>query len=236
MMKKKWWVAIATFWFFLPAQAQEEEAWRNNGSFDIGLAADAWNFELGYNRMFIPFLGAGIGLMVDNEYGSSSLMDYLTESQSDYDDYDGDRIMRLSLIPQLTLRTPTLRLNKKTEPGNGLLLQVQPGIMLSFPVNETEEVPDYRAIPQIPKDEMGFHFYTLPTVRVKNENGHWCYWRLRTSLGYKLGEGFLYAAYSVSNYSIYDCRRNIRLDGKPIHDYPQRRLTHTVSVGFNIAF
>ena len=237
-MRRRWMMVMAGMLFFLPTLAQEEP-WRNNGSFDIGFAADAWNIELGYNRMLTPFMGAGIGLMIDNEYDSSGLMDYLMESLSDnssYDSYDEDRIMRLSLIPQLTLRTPTLRLSRKTDPGDGLLLQVQPGIMLSFPVNETEEVPDYRAVPQIPKGETGYHYYTLPTVRVKNENGHWCYWRLRTALGYQLGAGFLYAAYSVSNYSIYDSRRNIRLDGKPIHDYPQHRLTHTVSVGFNIAF
>lgn len=237
-MRRRWMMVMAGMLFFLPTLAQEEP-WRNNGSFDIGFAADAWNIELGYNRMLTPFMGAGIGLMIDNEYDSSSLMDYLMESLSDnnsYDSYDEDRIMRLSLIPQLTLRTPTLRLSRKTDPGDGLLLQVQPGIMLSFPVNETEEVPDYRAVPQIPKGETGYHYYTLPTVRVKNENGHLCYWRLRAALGYQLGAGFLYVAYSVSNYSIYDSRRNIRLDGKPIHDYPQHRLTHTVSVGFNIAF
>lgn len=237
-MRRRWMMVMAGMLFFLTTLAQEEP-WRNNGSFDIGFAADAWNIELGYNRMLTPFIGAGIGLMIDNEYDSSSLMDYLMESLSDnnsYDSYDEDRIMRLSLIPQLTLRTPTLRLSRKTDPGDGLLLQVQPGIMLSFPVNETEEVPDYRAVPQIPKGETGYHYYTLPTVRVKNENGHWYYWRLRAALGYQLGAGFLYVAYSVSNYSIYDSRRNIRLDGKPIHDYPQHRLTHTVSVGFNIAF
>ena len=55
-------------------------------------------------------------------------------------------------------------------------------------------------------------------------------------MGYKLGAGFFYAAYSMSNYSIYDSRRNIQVNGRRVNDFPNRKLCHNVSIGANISF
>ena len=52
----------------------------------------------------------------------------------------------------------------------------------------------------------------------------------------KIGQGFLYVAYNISNYSIYDSRRNIMINGNRVHDFPERRFTGTLSIGANISF
>ena len=49
--------------------AQNEEPWRNNGHFEIGFSADAWNLEIGYARMFTRWLGIGASLQMDNDTG-----------------------------------------------------------------------------------------------------------------------------------------------------------------------
>ena len=216
--------------------AQDDEPWRNNGHFEIGFSDDGWNLEVGYARMFTRWLGIGASLQVDNDYSGKSLLDYMLESSDSYD-YDDDDISRVSLIPSLVFRTPALRLSKKTEHGDGLLLQVEPGMMLSLPVNESEDIPDPDYISQIHVEPgSGIQTFRVPTIRVKNTDGRWCYWRCKTSLGYKIGQGFLYIAYNISNYSIYDSHRNIKVGGKPIHDFPNRRFTHTISLGASISF
>ena len=215
--------------------AQDDEPWRNNGHFEVGFSDDSWNLEVGYARMFTRWLGIGASLQADNDYEGNSLVDFLTES--DYTDYDDDAITRFSLIPSLVLRTPALRLSKKTEHGDGLLLQVEPGMMLSVPVNESEDIPDPDYISQIHVEPgSGIHAFRIPTIRIKNTDGKWLYWRVKTSLGYKIGQGFLYVAYNISNYSIYDSRRNIMINGNRVHDFPNRRFTGTLSIGANISF
>lgn len=216
--------------------AQNEEPWRNNGHFEIGFSADAWNLEIGYARMFTRWFGIGASLQMDNDYSGKSLVDFLVESADSYD-YDDDDIGRVSLIPSFVFRTPALRLSKKTEPGDGLLLQVEPGVMLSIPVNESEDIPDPDYISQIHVEPgSGIHAFRIPTIRIKNTDGKWLYWRVKTSLGYKIGQGFLYVAYNISNYSIYDSRRNIMINGNRVHDFPERRFTGTLSIGANISF
>ncbi|MBR1401835.1 MAG: hypothetical protein IJ562_09715 [Prevotella sp.] len=220
----------------LSASAQGEEPWRNNGHIELGFSQDAWNMEIGYARMFTPYMGVGASVLMDNEYNGKSLVDYLMESYTDESDYDPDDIMRFSLIPSLILRTPVLPLSKRTDRGDGVLLQVEPALMFSVPVNESEDVPDADFIAQIPAQKDGFHVYTVPTVRVKNTGGKWFYWRMKASLGYKQGAGFFYVAYSLSDYSVYDSRRNIRLNGKPVHNFPKRKFCGTVSVGVSLSF
>ncbi len=220
----------------LSATAQGEENWRNNGHLELGFSADGWDLEVGYARMFTRWMGIGASVMMDNEENGKSLIEYMVESHSDYSDYDDDDIMRVSLIPALVLRTPTLPLSKKTDRTDGLLLQVEPGVMFSVPVNESVDVPDMDYIRQIPVQKDGIHAYRVPTIRVKNTGGKWCYWRMKASLGYKLGAGFFYAAYSMSNYSVYDSRRNIQVNGRRVNDFPNRKLCHNVSIGVNISF
>lgn len=227
---------VSILGFTLNVTARDDDPWRNNGHFEIGFSADAWNIEIGYNRMFARWLGIGASLQMDNDYSGKSLLDYMLESNDSYD-YDDDDISRVSLIPSLVFRTPTIRLSKKAEQGDGLLLQVEPGMMLSIPVNESEDVPDPDYISQIHVEPgTGIHSFRVPTIHAKNSDGRWCYWRMKTSLGYKIGQGFLYIAYNISNYSIYDSRRNIKVNGQRIHSFPDRRFTHTVSFGASISF
>ena len=86
-------------------------------------------YELDYQWYPLNYVGIGIGLELDDDYGNRPLIE-----AGDDDDYDPDRIVKFNIHPMLSFRTPTLWMNKRH--SWGLLLRCDPGLVLSFPRND----------------------------------------------------------------------------------------------------
>lgn len=65
-------------------------------------------YELDYQWYPLNYVGIGIGLELDDDYGNRPLI----EARDD-DDYDPDRIVKFNIHPMLSFRTPTLWMNKR---------------------------------------------------------------------------------------------------------------------------
>lgn len=119
----------------LTVSAQEEG--RNMAAIGFGASHDSWNIELDYDYMVFPYAGIGIGAQFDRENGDGGLLGEIIreELRGDdyYDDYDDEHEIKLNIVPHLTLRTPAIRLKKTQDKGDGLLLEVQPAVVISLP-------------------------------------------------------------------------------------------------------
>ena len=73
-------------------------------------------YELDYQWYPLNYVGIGIGLELDDDYGNRPLIE-----AGDDDDYDPDRIVKFNIHPMLSFRTPTLWMNKRH--SWGLLLR-----------------------------------------------------------------------------------------------------------------
>lgn len=116
----------------LTVSAQEEG--RNMAAIGFGASHDSWNIELDYDYMVFPYAGIGIGAQFDRENGDGGLLGEIIreELRGDdyYDDYDDEHEIKLNIVPHLTLRTPAIRLKKIQDKGDGLLLEVQPAVVI----------------------------------------------------------------------------------------------------------
>lgn len=72
-------------------------------------------YELDYQWYPLNYVGIGIGLELDDDYGNRPLI----EARDD-DDYDPDRIVKFNIHPMLSFRTPTLWMNKRHSWGGGV--------------------------------------------------------------------------------------------------------------------
>lgn len=131
------------------------------------------------------------------------------------------KLMAISLIPALSLRTPVLHLGGQA--GDGLFLQADAGLYtVLFP---NRKVTFNIVTPQ------GAGQLDHSTETRTNHNARWFYWRSKFSVAYRLDEAVFSAGCGVSNFDVYGGMRNIQIHGEQLNNYlPERENTITFFV------
>ncbi len=194
-----------------------------NTADDVSLA-----FELGAAWYPLRYAGLSFGVEFDDNNGNKSLFE---SSDSFYDDYDPSRIIRLNFHPSLAFRTPPVWLGKRRKVG--LLLQCNPGLVISVPRNDTEWVSG-----PAPMDDPRTGEKRIGEVRrkLKNRDGEWLAWRVRTSVGLCNDDGAISLGWSVSNYNIESCRNNLYHQGKRVGGRNHLSMTHSLFINLTYFF
>lgn len=133
---------------------------------------------------------------------------------------------RILFRPAIRLRTPNL--NRRGDPDFKVTFNVEPGLYMAVPVNETLEVSYH----------IDDHFTpgTL-TESITNENGDWLYWNAKSFMQIELENWVFSAGYTLSNYDVYGGRRNIVIERKPLNDILwKKKMTHSFFLSVGIRF
>lgn len=192
----------------------------------INVAEDAsLDLELSYAWFPLHYAGVAMSLGVDDNYGDKPLIGHTDE---DNYEYDPDRIIRVNLIPSLAFRTPTLWLRKDHD--YGLMLQCEPGMMMSVPKNDKvyfwERSPS--AVPQ--------EYASYARYKATNHDGKWLFWRVKTSLSLRVDDCILSLGWMVSNYNIAYCRNNMYYQGRRIYGYDNYDMTNSLFASISFCF
>lgn len=178
-------------------------------------------YELDYQWYPLDYVGLGIGVELDDDYGNRPLI----EAEDD-DDYDPDRIVKLNIHPMLSFRTPTLWMNKRH--SWGLLLRCDPGLVLSFPRNDKVYYSGFRFDDGNRVVHEGF--------TLKNHDGRWKFWRVRSAVSVRVDQSLISLGWSISNYNIAYCRNNMYYQGKRYYGYDNYDKTFSLFVAFTYCF
>lgn len=178
-------------------------------------------YEIDYHWYAFDYAGIGIGFELDDDYGNRPLIE-----KSDDDDYDPDRIVKFNIHPMLSFRTPTLWMNKRR--SWGLLLRCDPGWVLSFPRNDKVY---YSQFVGMDGNRIVYHNFTL-----KNRDGRWTFWRVRTAVSVRIDQGLISLGWSLSNYNIAYCRNHMYHDGKQYYRHDSYDKTFSLFVSASYCF
>jgi len=178
-------------------------------------------YELDYQWYPLDYVGLGIGVELDDDYGNRPLI----EAEDD-DEYDPDRIVKLNIHPMLSFRTPTLWMNKRH--SWGLLLRCDPGLVLSFPRNDKVYYSGFRFDDGNRVVHEGF--------TLKNRDGRWKFWRVRSAVSVRVDQSLISLGWSISNYNIAYCRNNMYYQDKRYYGHDSYDKTFTLFVAFTYCF
>lgn len=98
-------------------------------------------------------------------------------------------------------------------------------IIKSYPKNDRIYFTSLGKINGYDRGQPLSKFYT-----VKNRGGEWFYWRTKVAVCLGTKRANLSLGCVFSNYSIYDCRRNMVFEGKKFFDYGPRKITHSIYI------
>lgn len=139
---------------------------------------------------------------------------------------DESNAKRILFRPAIRLRTPNL--NGRGDRDFKVTFNVEPGVYMAVPVNETLQV-GYRN---------GNHF--VPgglTESVTNKDGDWLYWNAKSFMQVEIENWVFSAGYTISNYDVYGGRRNMVIERKPLNDILwKKKMTHSFFLSVGIQF
>lgn len=139
---------------------------------------------------------------------------------------DESNVKRILFRPAIRLRTPNL--NRRGDQDFRVTFNMEPGVYMAVPVDETLKV-SYRS------EE---HFTPSPySENVKNTDGEWLYWNVKNFMQVELENWVFSAGYTISNYDVYGGRRNIVIEHKPLNDLLwKKKMTHSFFLSVGIGF
>lgn len=179
-------------------------------------------YELGYQYYPFKYAGFGLGLELDDNYGDEPLL-----GSHDDEEYDADRIVKFNFHPMLSFRTPTIWFSHDS--SWGLMLRCDPGVVLSFPVNDEIYVTDRTC-----QDEWGVTHGKTATIR--NHGGKWLFWRVRTGLSVYNEFGMITVGWSISNYNINYCRNHMEYKGRRLYGHDSFTKTNSLFIALSYCF
>ena len=189
-------------------------------------ASVAW--ELGAAWYPMTYAGVGLSLELDDNKGDDGL---LSSVENGREEYNPDRIVRFNLHPSLAFRTPRWWMGRRRNVG--VMLQCNPGLVLSFPRNDSKWVDTWPFGEDV-KELDGRKIYTRR--HLKNRDGEWLAWRVRTALSFCTDDGAISIGYSVSNYDINSCRNNLYYKGKRVGGVDHLSMTHSLFISLSLFF
>lgn len=200
----------------IPRQMATFQAGFNTGD-DVSVA-----FELDYQYYPLKYFGFGVGLEMDDNHGDEPLI-----GGSDDTEYDVDRIMKVNLHPMLSFRTPTVWFSHDS--SWGMMIRCDPGLVLSWPANDEISVTD-----NISPDEFGRPIAHRSTI--KNHDGKWFFWRVRTGLSFYNEFGMITIGWSISNYNINYCRNHMEYKGEQLYGHDSFTKTNSLFIALSYCF
>jgi hypothetical protein len=194
------------------------------GGFNVAEDASL-DVELSYAWFPLRYAGVAMSLGLDDNYGDKGMLGRTDED--DYE-YDPDRIIRFNMIPSLAFRTPTLWLRKDHDCG--LLLQCEPGMMMSFPKNDDVYFWERTSSGERPE------YANYTRYKAVNHDGKWLFWRVKTSLSLRVDDCLLSVGWMLSNYNIAYCRNNMYYQGRRIYGYDKYDMTNSIFASISFCF
>lgn len=189
-------------------------------------ASVAW--ELGAAWYPMTYAGLSLSLELDDNKGKKGL---LVSTDNGREEYDSERVMRLNLHPSLAFRTPRLWIGRRR--GVGVMLECNPGLVLSFPRNDSKWVDSWPLGEDV-TEVNGRKAYRRR--HLKNRDGEWLAWRVRTALSFCTDDGAISIGYSVSNYDINSCRNNLYYQGKRVGGVDHLSMTRSLFISLSAFF
>ena len=171
--------------------------------------SDSDFMELSLSYYPLQYAGVSMGLMVDNMGDGSMLVDWIFDDDDEDQEHDIDHLVRFSITPSMAFRSPVLWLNHGHD--YGLMLGFRPGLVMSFPVNDSMWYTEYLG--------MQNNHVVFDDIKLKNRGGRWLAWRVNTYLSFWFSNTMSVAlGYMRSNYNILSCRNNMSYNGRLIYD------------------
>lgn len=185
----------------------------NDEGFFPGLVGDFMNSMLGFEL----FDEMEMNRRYEGRAGNG--MRWVVEGTSAYP-------IQLLFRPAVRFRSPILTLFEEWN----LSINCEPGVYISAIPNERIEVNYYRGAEP-------FEVYPVNYDVVKNRGGEIFSWNVKSFFELEADRLLLGLGYTVSNFDIYNGRRNIIIEGTPLaHVIDDRKLSHTVFVSVGVRF
>ncbi|MDH6306928.1 hypothetical protein M2459_003572 [Parabacteroides sp. PF5-5] len=196
---------------------QTDKFYRHEAQFTSGLnTQEAFEMELAYSFLFNKYIGITVGLnMMDQSYQRmmcSGAEDYnlfqsLLCGCDDYDDYLFWESRKVEYASALLFR-PAVRFSYPLLKESGddvLFFNMETGLFMSLIPNE-----------RLTFDREDGYYGNSTTV--KNRGGEWLFYHLKSYLSLNLDRFLVSVGYSISNFDIFDSRRNMVVDGIAMRD------------------
>ncbi|MDH6357905.1 hypothetical protein [Parabacteroides sp. PF5-9] len=189
--------------------------------------ASGYELELSTTYLFNNYFGATLGLGGYCQFEQSRHLGGTIPNGDEWRIYSNDvYAQRLLLRPALRLRMPVITVCEDWH----LSLNSEPGLYLvGFP-NEELGVDYYSK-----KDDIKLFPYHTETV--KNKGGKFFFWNVKNFIELHAENLLISAGYTISNFDIYNGRRNIKIEGFPINQWFRKRMmSHSVFVSIGYCF
>ncbi len=186
---------------------------------DTGVA-----YEEGLSWYPLRYAGLRFAVELDNNNANKPLL----SSSTMYDNYSYDdrQVTRLNLHPSLAFRAPLVHFRKI---GGMLMLECSPGLVMSVPKNDALWLqPPFGH--DVEGQPAGKEMY------LKNRNGKWLAWRVRTALTLYGDAWGLSLGWSLSNYNLLSGRNNLYYGRQRVMGYDDLKHTNSLFVGLSYCF
>lgn len=201
----------------IPRQMLTLQAGFNVGN-DVSVA-----YELDYQYYPLKYIGLGLGLELDDNFGDEPLLSY----KNDDTEYDADRIVKVNFHPMLSFRTPTVWFSHGS--SWGMMLRCDPGVVFSVPAND--EIYITESVSQGQFGQPVAH-----NVTIKNHGGKWFFWRVRTGVSFYNDFGMITIGWSLSNYDINYCRNHMEYKGERLYGHDTFSNTNSLFIALSYCF
>lgn len=183
----------------------------------------AYDLELSYHYMLLPFFGVGGGIGYFNQwyneyfpYGETNgRWNSWVLSESD------EKIGKVYLRPSVLFSTPAL-----LKPGKyKISLQGESGVQLLIP---------YAGVYI---DYVNLNTYDSKSIYKSTSKGKWVFWNFKGGVSLRAHDSALLLGYGISNLDIYSSRRFINVENVSLSDfYPRKKITHSLFVSLIHSF
>lgn len=184
---------------------------------------DAYDLELSYHYMLLPYLGVGSGIGYFNQWYNEYLP--YGETSGRWNSWvlseSNKKIGKVYLRPSVLLSTPVLLKLGKYK----ISLQGESGVQLLIP----------HAGVHI--DYVNSNTYDSKSIYKSTSKGKWAFWNFKGGVSLSAHNSALGLGYGISNLDIYSSRRFINVENVLLSDfYPGKKITHSLFVSLIHSF
>ena len=220
----------------LESIAQEEtDDFRNNRNLvecfgTLSIYGSDPAYSVGFSYYWYPcyYVGLGSGFFFQSwgEIVGEVLPYTIRDKQNREFNFDDDnRILKGGLYLGPSFRTPSFRIGKDRDVR--FFVQCNPSLLFSIPNDRYIYSHTFLKDSQLYKE----------SIRLKNQEGKWCFWQIRTAASVAIDKAVLSLGYGLSNFGPFSGSRNViwenRNISKPNSDYA---VTHELFISVAYSF
>lgn len=218
----KWIFAFVCVLPFMGHAQQDSKRLKNELQLTVGLnSSQAFEFDPSYSYMFHKNMGVIGGVRFVKEVVDNLLYDLVGVPVYQWRLNEKKEVSALLLRSAIRLKFPII--------NEGISIVTEPGILLNLIPNEHLEFTSVNTetIKYLAKDK-----------RIRNKGGRFLSYDMKTYLSVVIDNWGLLFGYNLSTFDVYSGRRNIVIEGDPLHAYlpSKRKFTHTGFVGISYFF